>query len=123
MEKDLNFGIKIIGVPIVREKDGLAMSSRNTYLSETERKEALNIYKSLKQAKELVEKGERVSKVLMDNAMENILSYKDAKIDYINICNPETLEDVDLIEGPVLMAVAVFMGKTRLIDNIVINPS
>lgn len=123
MEKDLNFGIDIVGVPIVREEDGLAMSSRNTYLSKVERKEALKIYKSLKKAKELVLNGEKSSKVIIDNARKNILSYEDAQIDYINICNPDSLEDVETIEGSVLMAMAVFMGKTRLIDNIVINPS
>ena len=122
MVKDLNLGIKIIGVPIVREEDGLAKSSRNTYLSPDERENALLLHKSLLQSKKMIEDGERDSSVIIKKAEELILSFEKAEIDYINICSPETLLDQDIVSGPVLMAMAVYMGKTRLIDNMVINP-
>ena len=121
MTKDLNFGIEIVGVGIVREKDGLAKSSRNTYLSAEERENSVLLFKSLNIADEMVKKGEKSASVIKETATQTILSYKNAKIDYINICNPETLEDVDVIDGPVLMAMAVYMGKTRLIDNMIIK--
>lgn len=121
MTKDLNFGIEIVGVGIVREEDGLAKSSRNTYLSAEERENSVLLFKSLNIADEMVKKGEKSASVIKETATQTILSYKNAKIDYINICNPETLEDVDVIDGPVLMAMAVYMGKTRLIDNMIIK--
>jgi len=122
MVKDLNFNIKIQGVPIVREDDGLAMSSRNTYLSKEERKSALLLYKSIIKAEEMIKNGERKSLKVIE-MMKNIINECDfAKIDYINISNPKTLEDVELIENEVVLAMAVFIGKTRLIDNKVIIP-
>lgn len=122
MVQDLNFDIRIIGVPIVREPDGLAMSSRNTYLSEDERRSALSLFQSLKQAEESVAKDTRDAGELIRAASGLILSYPHTKIDYVSVCDPETLEDVDRVEGPTLMALAVWVGKTRLIDNVILKP-
>ncbi len=121
MVRDLHLGIRIIGVPIVREADGLALSSRNTYLSEDERRSALSLYESLQQARNTVAQGIRDARQLIHGASELIRSYPYTKIDYIAVCDPETLEDVDRVEGPTLMALAVRVGKTRLIDNTILT--
>jgi len=121
MVRDLNFPVKIKVLPIVREKDGLAMSSRNTYLNEKERKEAVCLYKALNLAKNIIKEGERDSKVVIERMKNLILSHSSAKIDYIKITDPYILEDVEKIEKKVLVALAVFIGTTRLIDNILIN--
>lgn len=123
MVRDLNFDIEIIVAPIVREPDGLAMSSRNVYLSESERKEATVLYESLKLAERLVKEGERKSETIISE-MENLIKSKpSAKIDYIAIVEPDTLEKVDeLMEGKeYLIAIAVRIGSTRLIDNTVVK--
>jgi pantoate--beta-alanine ligase len=122
MVRDLQFDIRIIGVPIVREADGLAMSSRNTHLSEDERRSALSLFESLQQARETVAQGVRDAGQLIHGASELIRSYPYTKIDYVTVCDPETLEDVDRVEGPTLMALAVRVGKTRLIDNAILKP-
>jgi pantoate--beta-alanine ligase len=122
MVRDLNFDIRIIGVPIVRESDGLAMSSRNTYLSEDERRSALSLVQSLQQAQSSVAQGIRDARQLVHAASELICSYPYTKIDYVSVCDPETLEDVNRIDGPTLMALAVRVGKTRLIDNTILKP-
>ncbi len=122
MTKDLNMRIKIHTLPIVREKDGLAMSSRNSYLSTEERKKALSLYNSLLLAKNLIEKGEKDPQKIkkeMENKIKEIAP--DAKIDYISIVNPETLEDVEKINDNIVIALAVFIGSTRLIDNMIIK--
>ncbi len=122
MTKDLNMRIKIHTLPIVREKDGLAMSSRNSYLSTEERKKALSLYNSLLLAKNLIEKGEKDPQKIkkeMENKIKEIAP--DAKIDYISIVNPETLEDVEKINDDIVIALAVFIGSTRLIDNMIIK--
>ena len=121
MVKDLNFDIEIIGVPTVREADGLAMSSRNAYLSAEERPAALSLYQSLKQAKTGIESGQTDAGQIIKDTVRLITSFPGTKIDYINICDPDTLDDVDVIKGPVLMALAVKVGKTRLIDNMVMG--
>jgi len=108
-------------MPIVREKDGLAMSSRNTYLNPRERKEALSIYKSLRLAKDLYKEGERDSKKISRKMREVILKEKDTKIDYVSIVDLEKLKAVNSISKKALVAVAVKIGKTRLIDNIILN--
>lgn len=118
MVKDLNMDIEIVPVPIVREEDGLAMSSRNVYLNPEERKAAPILYKSLQRAKELIEKGEKNSSTILKEMEEMILKEPLAKIDYIEIVDGETLKRKDKIEGNVLIALAVKIGKTRLIDNI-----
>ena len=117
MVHDLNLDIRIIGVPIVREPDGLAMSSRNIYMSKDERHSALSLFQSLQQAQESVAQGTRDARQLIRGASELIRSYPHTRIDYVTVCDPHTLEDVNRVEGPTLMALAVWVGKTRLIDN------
>lgn len=121
MVEDLNMGIEIKMVPIVREKDGLAMSSRNVYLSESERRDAVVLYQSLKKAESLVEQGERDSKKII-KAMESMIKEKSsARIDYISVVNTKNLKDMNKISGEVLIALAAFVGKTRLIDNVILK--
>jgi pantoate--beta-alanine ligase len=122
MVRDLRFDIRVIGVPIVREPDGLAMSSRNTYLSEDERRSARSLFQSLQQAQESVARGIRDARQLVSRASELIGSYPYTGIEYVALCDPETLEDVNRVEGPTLMALAVRIGKTRLIDNTILKP-
>ena len=122
MVKDLNFDIRIIGVPTVREADGLATSSRNTYLSQEERDSALCLYQSLQLAAEKIARGTRNADELIDAASRLIRSHPDTRIDYVAFCDPETLENVERIDRPTLMALAVWVGKTRLIDNAVLKP-
>lgn len=123
MVKDLNFPVKIKVLPIVREPDGLAMSSRNTYLSPEERQRALCLYKALKEAEKMVKSGEtNVSKII--KAMRKIIEKADGKIDYIVAVDPETLEDFKKLQPgkKVMFALAVRIGKTRLIDNMIFTP-
>jgi pantoate--beta-alanine ligase len=120
--KDLNFDVEVIGCPIVREKDGLAMSSRNVYLSPKERESATSLYRALKLAKELIEKGERNPETIKSKMEEFILSHPHVKaIDYIEIVDSETLKPVDEIKEGTLIALAVFVGNARLIDNWVVG--
>lgn len=120
MVRDLNFDIKIVGFPTVRESDGLAMSSRNSYLTPEQRINAVSLYKSLKQSQELVERGIKDAKRIIDAAYTLIKSHSETAIDYISICDPETLDDMETIDRPALMALAVNVGKTRLIDNMML---
>lgn len=117
MVRDLNFDIQIVGCPIVREEDGLAKSSRNTYLSSKEREEALCLNQSLKKVKELLEKGETASYKIREAIEEEITKVLSAKIDYIEIVDSLSLKPVEKIEKSILIALAVYIGKTRLIDN------
>jgi pantoate--beta-alanine ligase len=119
MVRDLNIAVEIIGCPIVREIDGLAKSSRNTYLSSEERKAATIINKSLKKAESLIEDGERDCKNIIEFIKSEISKESLAKIDYISIVDNETIKDVPVIVGNSLIAVAVFIGNTRLIDNFI----
>lgn len=115
---DLNIPVEIIPCPIVREDDGLAMSSRNTYLSTEERKAALCLSKSIFEGEKMAKEGSSVKEVL--GKMEEIISAeKLAKIDYISAVDLETIEDVDNFNKDTLVAIAVFIGKTRLIDNFI----
>jgi len=123
MVKDLNFNTEIIGGPIVREKDGLAMSSRNAYLTPDQRPAALTLYRSLVQARKRVETGERDAARILKEARDLISAQPETDIDYLSICDPETLIDVERIDRPVLMALAVKVGKTRLIDNTILPVS
>ena len=117
MVKDLNMDIEVIGCPIVREADGLAMSSRNVYLSPDERAQATIINKSLQEAKRLIKGGQRNANRL-ETAIRDIIAQAPlAKIDYIEIVSQDTLQSIETLEGKVLIAVAVHFGKTRLIDN------
>ncbi len=117
MVKDLNFPVKIIGCPIIREKDGLAMSSRNKYLSENERKQALSLFKAITRVKELFNKGERDSSNLIREATMIIKNEPLTQIDYIKVVDIETMKDIATIEKNALFALAVKIGNTRLIDN------
>ena len=117
MVKDLNFGTIIVSCPIVREPDGLAMSSRNLYLSPDERKAALSISRSLSAAKELMRKGEKNAVKVREMIVAGISAEPLARIDYAEIVDSADLKPVEKIEKPVLAAVAVYFGKTRLIDN------
>ncbi|MCP4348783.1 MAG: pantoate--beta-alanine ligase [Desulfobacterales bacterium] len=121
MVRDLNFDTEVIGAPIVRESDGLAMSSRNTYLTSEQRVSALSLNKSLKKARELVENGTTDPSEIIDAAKKLITSHPDTVIDYISVCDPETLDEITTIDGPALMALAVRLGKTRLIDNTILG--
>lgn len=117
MVRDLNIDIEIIGCPIIREKDGLAKSSRNTYLSVEERNAATILNKSLTLAKEKIQSGERNSEVIIKLIEEILNSEKLARVDYIEVVDSLSMEGVERIEKSVLVAIAVFIGKTRLIDN------
>ncbi|MCK5162418.1 MAG: pantoate--beta-alanine ligase [Desulfobacula sp.] len=120
---DLDFNIKIVAGDIIREKDGLAMSSRNAYLSKSQRTSALSLSKSLRLAGKLIARGEK-NPVAIRNEIETFIqSFPETNIEYISFCNPATLEDIDNIENQVLLAIAVKLGKTRLIDNALIDPS
>lgn len=120
MVNDLSFGIEIVGCPIVREEDGLAKSSRNTYLSAEERKAALILSKSLKKGKEAMEAGEKSALNIVRLIREEIESEPLAKIDYVEVVDWGTLEPVERTDRTVLVAIAVFIGKTRLIDNFIL---
>ncbi|MCF8112861.1 MAG: pantoate--beta-alanine ligase [Desulfotignum sp.] len=114
---DLNFDIEIVGVPIVREPDGLAKSSRNKYLSQQERPHALLLYRCLDTAQKMVKQGETDARKIVDMATEILLSCPDIRVDYVCVCDPVTLDGVDSVRKKALMALAVWLGKTRLIDN------
>lgn len=119
MVKDLNIDLEVIGMPTVREADGLAMSSRNVYLKPYERESALSLSRSLKMAKEMYEKGERDAGKIVAEVKNYIEKHPYTKVDYVKICDVETLEDVTYIEGETVVALAVRIDKTRLIDNYV----
>ena len=122
MVKDLDFGMDIIVGPIVREEDGLAMSSRNTYLSSEERQDALSLNQSLRMAESLIlQKGERHSDAIIQAMQDHIEKRDSTRIDYIGIVHPETLKPLEKIEDRVLIALAVVVGNTRLIDNVIVE--
>lgn len=121
MVRDLNVDLEIIGCPIVREDDGLAKSSRNTYLNEAERKAALVLSRSLKAGRELLESGETDAAVIRQAIIQVIEQEPLAKIDYVEIVDFDTILPVDRADGSILAAVAVYIGKTRLIDNFIIE--
>ena len=119
MVKDLNFDVEIIGCDIIRSEKGLALSSRNSYLSDLEKEESLILSKTLKLMADKIANGEKNSKVLIDFAIENIHSVPSTKVDYIKIVNNETMEDLEIINRNALIALAVFINdKVRLIDNL-----
>lgn len=120
MVKDLNFPVNIVPCEIVRESDGLAMSSRNRYLSTEERKDALVLSQSIKKAIALQQNGETSARVIINCIREEIEKVPSAKIDYISIVN-EQMQDVATVENKNILALAVYIGKTRLIDNHIIG--
>lgn len=119
MVRDMNFNLEVIGCPIVREKDGLAKSSRNTYLSEDERKAALVLSKAVKQGKEMAESGEKSAVKILEEMKKTINAEPLAKIDYVKAVNADSIVPVETMEGRILVAMAVYIGKTRLIDNFI----
>ncbi len=118
MVKDLNLPVEVISLPTIREFDGLAMSSRNRYLNGKQRKYAASLYRALSFAKQEIEGGEKGSKKIISQMRSLIKKFRDIKIDYISIVDPQTLCDVKTIKGSVLIAVAAYIGKARLIDSI-----
>lgn len=117
--RDLNIDVEVIGCPIVREEDGLAKSSRNTYLSEEERVAATILNKALTLAKSKIKNGERVASNIINAITETINTEPLAKIDYVQVVDSFSIEAVNTLDKPVLVAIAVFIGKTRLIDNFI----
>lgn len=121
MVKDLNFDIEIIGCPIIRESDGLAKSSRNTYLNAEERSAALCLSRSLKIGKEMIENGEKEAQAVKNAIISEIEKEPLAKIDYVEIVDLDNLEPTNRTDVGILCAIAVYIGKTRLIDNFIIE--
>jgi pantoate--beta-alanine ligase len=117
--QDLNLDLEVVGMATTREPDGLAMSSRNIYLQAEERKSALSLSRSLKMARELYEQGERDAATIITKVKNHIESNPYTKIDYAQICDTTTMKDVARLEGECVIALAVRVGKTRLIDNYV----
>lgn len=121
MVADLNMNLEIVVAPTLRESDGLAMSSRNVYLNPQERQAATVLFKALSLAKSLREKGEKNAEIIREAMGALIKKEPLAEIDYISIADPQTLEELSTIDGPVLVSLAVRIGKTRLIDNILLE--
>ena len=123
MVRDLNLPVEIVVCPIVREPDGLAMSSRNAYLDPEQRKQALVLHRSLMRVQALADAGERNAAKLATAGREEFAGERSVRLDYFEIVNPDTLDSVENISGGALVAVAAFVGNTRLIDNILISKS
>ena len=121
MVRDLNLPVQIVVCPIVREPDGLAMSSRNAYLNPEQRKQALILHRSLARMQELADAGERNAGKLMAAGREELAREKSVRLDYLEIVDPDTLDPLPDISGGALAAVAAFVGSTRLIDNILLG--
>ena len=117
MTEDLNLPVEIVGMPIIREKDGLAMSSRNSYLSNGEREQALALCDAIRLAKDAVRQGEGSAARLLGLVRQRIEKEPDARIDYLQICHGDTLKDLESIDRQAVLLMAVHIGRTRLIDN------
>ena len=122
MVRDLNFPVEIIVCPIVRQPDGLAMSSRNAYLSPAERKSALALFRSLTEVKRRFGEGERNASKLIEGGKHVLAQESGVHLDYLEIVDPETLDLLPELNRPALVAVAAFVGSTRLIDNTLLSP-
>jgi pantoate--beta-alanine ligase len=120
MVRDLNLSVEIVACPIVREADGLAMSSRNAYLDPQQRKQGLVLHRALMRLKKSWEAGERDAKKLLAAGREEIAAEKSVRLDYFEIVDPDTLDSVDSASSGALVAGAAFVGPTRLIDNILL---
>lgn len=121
MVRDLNFDVEVVGCPIVREANGLAKSSRNTYLNTKERKAALVLSRSVKLGQQMVADGEKNASIIVDSMKKLIETEPLARIDYVQAVNGITMQPVDIIKGDILVAMAVYIGKTRLIDNFIVR--
>jgi pantoate--beta-alanine ligase len=122
LSEDLNLGVEIVAHPTVREPDGLAMSSRNKYLSAEERSSALTLSRSLLAARDMVTAGERRADVLVARAKEMIEAEPHTRIQYVQVVDEETMTDIDEVTSKAVMAMAVFVGQARLIDNMRLLP-
>lgn len=121
MVRDLNLPVRIVVCPIVREKDGLALSSRNAYLDPQQRKQALVLHRALMRVEALANTGERSAAILVEAGKQVMAEEPGARLDYFEVVNPETLDPVSDISHGALVAVAAFIGNTRLIDNVVLH--
>ncbi len=117
MVSDLNMGVEIVGMPIVREPDGLAMSSRNVYLNQSERRQALSLVESIWLARAMYKEGERKAEEILDRVRTRIETEPSARIDYAQICHRDTLEKMDLLTEESMLLLAAYVGQVRLIDN------
>jgi pantoate--beta-alanine ligase len=123
MVRDLNFSVKIVACPIVREPDGLAMSSRNAYLMPEERQRAVTLHRSLQRVRAEFSGGVREATALIAAATQVFAQQPEIRLDYFEIVDPDTLDPVERITKPTLVAVAADVGGTRLIDNVVLDPA
>lgn len=121
MVLDINLDVKINVLPIIRDKNGLALSSRNSYLTQEERNAAFSLSRSLKQASQMIESGERKTEKIIQKMKETIESEPFTRIDYVEIVDLEELSPIDRIDKKALIVIAVFVGKIRLIDNIIVK--
>ena len=121
MVKDLNFDLEIVTIPTIREDDGLAMSSRNARLSGADREKSLCVSRALKIAQEAVSAGQLSADAILQSVQAVLTHSADVRVEYASLCHPETLEDVDHVSGPTLLAIAVWLGGVRLIDNCVLQ--
>ena len=121
MTRDLNLDIEIESLPLIRERDGLAMSSRNCYLTELERRSALSLNRALKVAQAMVENGESSSENIKREMRNLILKEPHTRIDYISVCDAETFADRERVSGKAVIALAVHVGRARLIDNCIVE--
>ncbi|MBU4377334.1 MAG: pantoate--beta-alanine ligase [Candidatus Omnitrophica bacterium] len=121
MAEDLNIPVEIKTIPTVREKDGLAMSSRNAYLNKKERYEATALFKSLSLAKKMIKQGERGSRKIIKTIKDFISKNSSARIDYVSVADLGSLKEIKALKGQVLIAIAAYFGKTRLIDNVILE--
>jgi pantoate--beta-alanine ligase len=121
MVRDLDMPIEIVPCPTIRESNGLAISSRNAYLSPVEREQALSLSRAMQRASDAIDQGTREAKALIELMETHIRSAGDARIDYISIVDPETLQPIDKIVGPARICLAVRIGKCRLIDNLAVD--
>jgi pantoate--beta-alanine ligase len=122
MARDLDMGVEVVGLPTVREADGLAMSSRNAYLSPSEREAAPVLSRSLRLAEDLWREGERDAEAIRERMRALIAAEPLARIDYVSVADVETLRELETVDGPALVSLAVRIGTTRLIDNVVLIP-
>jgi pantoate--beta-alanine ligase len=120
MVRDLNFDIELVGCAIVRDSDGLALSSRNKYLSAPEREHALALHRALERIERRIAEGERKSEVLVREGMETLRAESGVRVDYLAIVDASTLLPVESVTTGTLVAVAAYVGNTRLIDNFVV---
>ncbi len=118
---DLNLDLNLRVLPIVREKDGLAMSSRNKYLKEEERKQAVGLFKSLTKGKEVFDSGIKDVKTIKEEVLKVFKEFPLLKLDYLEVVDMNSLKKIDKVEKKALMAIAAFLGKTRLIDNVILG--